>query len=131
MAEPSFQVDSFEQRLKAEKADVGLQKSENSSLAEFAAEIQRDGDQVLHVHAWPQLIKCLLQFLRVLNKAQIDEGSFRDLIKVARFGLSLICLKSFVQGVKCSGNPCCSKTTRPHTSGTSIKRSIDDASSWS
>ena len=49
MAEPSFQVDSFEQRLKAEKADVGLQKSENSSLAEFAAEIQRDGDQVLHV----------------------------------------------------------------------------------
>jgi len=61
-------VDSFEQRLKAEKAEVGLQKLENSSLAEFAAEIQRDGDQ----------------FLRVLNKAQIDEGSFRDLIKLAR-----------------------------------------------
>ena len=46
LAEPSPQVDSFEQRLKAEKAEVGLQKLENSSLAEFAAEIQRDGDQV-------------------------------------------------------------------------------------
>ena len=30
------------------------------------------------------------QFLRVLNKAQIDEGSFRDLIKLSRCHLSLI-----------------------------------------
>ena len=52
----SLQVDTFEERLKAEKTDVGLQKLEKSSLAEFAAEIQRDGEQVLHVHAWPQLM---------------------------------------------------------------------------
>jgi len=66
------QVDSFDQRLNLEKAELGLQKlnssEENSSLAEFAAEIHRDGHQ----------------FLRVLNKAQIDEGSFRDLIKLSR-----------------------------------------------
>ena len=47
---PPHQVDSFDQRLKLGKAEVGLEKLnssvESSSLAEFAAEIQRDGDQV-------------------------------------------------------------------------------------
>jgi len=62
------QVDRFEKGLNLEKTGVGLQKLENSSLAEFAAEIHRDGDQ----------------FLRILNKAQIDEGSFRDLINLSR-----------------------------------------------
>ena len=44
--EPSPQVDRFEKGLNLEKTGVGLQKLENSSLAEFAAEIHRDGDQV-------------------------------------------------------------------------------------
>ena len=39
-------MDRFEKGLNLEKTGVGLQKLENSSLAEFAAEIHRDGDQV-------------------------------------------------------------------------------------